>query len=274
MGSAALNYRHHFHAGNFADMMKHALLLALIDAGAKDLRVVETHAGAGLYDLEGEMARKSAEAEAGIGRLWTEAEPPAPLARLKAAVQAVNPGALRLYPGSPLLALQALSPRGRYLGFELRSDDAEALSAVLQRHGAGRGEVRVGDGYAGASAVVRRGDLVLIDPPYEQGDDYDRAAAAAGVALGRGAAVALWAPIKDLETLDALVRRLEALSPPSLMVAEVRLRPLVNPMAMNGSAMMLMGAPDASDAARAVGDWVVAHCGGAGARSAVRIVNA
>lgn len=303
-----LNYRHHFHAGNFADVMKHAILLLLIDAmrARGPVRVVETHAGAGLYDLRGEAARRSSEAEGGVGRLMAADDLPASLAQLKAAVARENPdGRLRFYPGSPLLALGA---GAAYRGFELRPDDFDSLQTLVsQRVGAGvpvldsldseskspiqaRGrrpgsndpvldsldsksrvqrstaEVAQADGYEALPGVLKDGELVLIDPPFERSDDYDRAAEATGAALAKGAAVAIWAPIKDLETLDALVRRLEALSPRSLVLAEVRLRPLTNPMKMNGCAMLLVDAPDVSEAAGAVCAWTARVCGEAGAR--------
>lgn len=271
-----MNYRHHFHAGNFADVMKHAILLALLEAArAKGgVRLVETHAGAGLYDLQGDLARRTGEAEAGVGRLMAAGGLPASLAALKTAVARVNPGGeLRFYPGSPLAALGALGRGDRYLGCELRPEDQATLDALLrERAGPPEAKAVAADGYAMLETQVGRGDLVLIDPPYERGDDYDRAADAVGLCLERGAGAALWAPVKDLETLDALVRRLEAFSPHRLVLAEVRLRPLVNPMTMNGSAMLLADTPDVAAEADAVCAWTAAHCGEAGARGRARVL--
>ena len=273
-----MNYRHHFHAGNFADVMKHAVLIALIDAmrAQGPVRLIETHAGAGLYDLEGEVARRTGEAEAGAGRLMTAAHLPGSLAGLKRIVQAENPtGDLRLYPGSPLVALAALGAGDAYVGCELRPDDAAALQTLLASRGRGASaQALATDGYAALEARLGqaskgRGDLVLIDPPYERGDDYDRAAEAVAVCRARGAAVALWAPIKDLETLDALVRRIEVLAPRRLIVAEVRLRPLINPMKMNGSTMLLVDTPNIVAEVEAICRWTAVHCGEAGARGVV-----
>ena len=271
-----MNYRHHFHAGNFADVMKHAVLLALLAAvrAKGPVRLVETHAGAGLYDLHGDLARRTGEAEAGVGRLMAAEDLPAPLAALKAAVARQNPdGGLRFYPGSPLVALGALGRGDRYLGYEIRPEDHATLETLVrERKGQVDARALQADGYAALAEGVGRGDLVLIDPPYERGDDYDRAAEAIGLCLERRAGAALWAPVKDLETLDALVRRIEALAPRRLLLAEVRLRPLVNPMAMNGSAMLLVDMPDVRAEAEAISAWTAAHCGEAGARGTARAI--
>jgi len=268
-----LNYRHHFHAGNFADVMKHAVLLALIGAARANgpVSVVETHAGAGVYDLEGEVARRTGEAEAGVGRLMSAGVLPPPLDALRQAVRLQNPqGGLRFYPGSPLVALGALGAGDRYAGCELRQDDADALASLLQARTNGAvATATPADGYVALGRLLTGGDLVLIDPPFERDDDYDRAAEAVRLCLARGAGVAVWAPIKDLETLDALVRRIEALSPARLHLAEVRLRPLTNPMTLNGSAMLLVDTPDVAAEADAVCAWVAAHCGGKGAHGGV-----
>ncbi len=255
--------------------MKHAVLLALIEAAhtIERVRLVETHAGAGLYDLRGELARRTGEAEAGVGRLMEAGALPAPLEALRQAVRRENPnGGLRHYPGSPLVALGALGAGDRYTGCELRLDDAEALATLLGERATAGGVVAEtvnADGYAELGRLLTAGDLVLIDPPFERGDDYDRVAAAAQLCLSRGAGVAVWAPIKDLETLDALIRRLETLSPARLILAEVRLRPLVNPMALNGAALLLVDTPDVAAAAEKVCAWVAKHCGGADARGGV-----
>lgn len=275
--------------------MKHATLLQLIAAmrGRGPVRVIETHAGAGLYDLEGVVARRTGEAEAGVGRLMMADGLPPPLEVLKQAVQAENSGGrLRLYPGSPLLALGALRPGETYMGYELLPDDFASLRTLLRARTAegrfGPSKGRVGakartsdavidsldsesmgaaptatvfdtDGYAALPTALRGGELVLIDPPYERGDDYDRVVEASGLCIERGASLAIWAPLKDLETLDALTRRIEGLSPRRLDVAEVRLRPLSNPMKMNGSVMILVDAPDIHTGALCA--WVAEECG-------------
>lgn len=253
--------------------MKHAVLIALIGAqrAKRPVRLFETHAGAGLYDLFGELAVRGGEAEAGIMRLAGEGAVPPSLATLRDLVRAENGGGeLRLYPGSPLIAARLMAKGEAYSGCELREDDGAALQALLKTRGAGADlRVLIGDGYAALPRTVKRGDLALIDPPYERDDDYDRAAEAVRACLRAGAGVAVWTPIKDLETLDAFTRRLEALEPASLLVAEVRLRPLANPLKMNGCAMVLVDAPDVSAEAEAVCCWVADHCGEGGAKGEV-----
>uniref|UniRef100_UPI00289D7C24 23S rRNA (adenine(2030)-N(6))-methyltransferase RlmJ n=1 Tax=Brevundimonas sp. TaxID=1871086 RepID=UPI00289D7C24 len=113
-----MNYRHSFHAGNFADLVKHALVLWLVGQGRPSV-VLDTHAGAGLYDLSGDGAR-SKEAEAGVARLMTAEGRPPLMDALADRVAGFNPqGGVRFYPGSPLLIADALGPGGRYVGFEL-----------------------------------------------------------------------------------------------------------------------------------------------------------
>lgn len=257
--------------------MKHAIFLALIGAARAQgpVRVVETHAGAGLYDLHGEAARRSSEAEGGIGRVMGAADLPKPVQALERAVRRANKdGSLRYYPGSPLLAVGAMTPGERYVGFELRPDDFGTLRALLAERTARSpspvAQALNADGYAALAHELKGGELVLIDPPYERGDDYDQVAEAVRLCIAKKAAVAVWAPIKDLETLDALTRRIEAHQPSSLVVAEVRLRPLTNPLTMNGSAMLLVGAPEVDAAAGEVCGWVAALGGELGARGEVR----
>lgn len=247
-----MNYRHAFHAGNFADLQKHAILLALLGLLTKDeapLAVIDTHAGAGAYDLRGDMAQKSKEAAAGIGRLLEAAnEAPAPFAPLLKAVAELNAGAAEatLYPGSPLLVARALRRGDRYTACELRDDDFEHLRRVLGPYAFA--QALQADGYAAAEARAGRGgrSFVLIDPPFERGDDYAQCVAAVRAvrASDLAAVLAIWTPLKDLETFDAFLRALSAVAD-DVLVAELRMRPLRDPMKMNGSAMVLVGAPRA-----------------------------
>jgi 23S rRNA (adenine2030-N6)-methyltransferase len=269
-----MNYRHSFHAGNFADLVKHALVLWLLEArqAARPVTVLDTHAGAGLYDLTGDATR-SREAEAGVERLMTAANRPPLIEALAAEVTALNPGGgARFYPGSPVLIARALRAEGRYLGFELREGVAGQLAESLDGFAAARGEV--GDGYDLAVAAARsiRGPLVLIDPPYERPDDYHRAAdaAAAIVTADPSAVVTIWTPLKDLETFDGFLRRLAAGARAPILAAEARLRPLANPMTMNGCAMVVVNPPDGTEAAASeICGWVAGTLGEAGARAEV-----
>jgi 23S rRNA (adenine2030-N6)-methyltransferase len=263
-----MNYRHAFHAGNFADLVKHAALLGLLDrllADPRPLTVLDTHAGAGLYDLTDPAQARSREAQAGIARLMQGDAPPA-FDALKRAVEAHNPGGgLRTYPGSPALVLDRLRPQDRLIACELRPDDADRLATLL----AGRAEARLTDGFEAAPKVARAAQrlLVLIDPPFERPDDYARTADAVAeiLEIRPEATVLVWLPLKDLETLDGFVRRLEAHPGLNALVAETRLRPLKNPMSMNGCVLVLAG-DDAgfADDLLAISDFVARSLGDPG----------
>lgn len=258
-----MNYRHAFHAGNFADLVKHAALLELLARLDRPLSVIDTHAGRGLYDLAGEEARKSGEAEAGVVRLMAADAPPA-FDGLKAAVRQLNSGAaLRRYPGSPLLIADALKGRGTYLGCELREEEHAALRVALR--GRAGIETYAADGYATAIARTppRGRVLVLIDPPFERADDYDRIVDTVAQVRARNAAavVLAWLPLKDLATFDAFSRDLEDVADDAL-ICETRIRPLTDPLKMNGCALALVGGPpDMQAVFEATGGWVAGNLG-------------
>lgn len=268
-----MNYRHAFHAGNFADLVKHAGLLRLLaevgtDAGP--LTVIDTHAGRGLYDLAGVEARKSGEAEAGIVKLMAAKDAPAEFAPLTKAVAVLNKGGeVRRYPGSPWLIAQALRPGDRYLACELRAEEHAALGEALK----GRAGVRTlnADGYAAAvkECPAQGRVLVLIDPPFEKPDDYDRIVEtlAALRAKNPRAQALVWLPIKDLETLDSFLRDLEDEVAAPMIVCETRMRPLSDPMKMNGCGLVLVDGPDLAAPLAAICGWVAQALGaGGGAR--------
>jgi len=269
-----MNYRHSFHAGNFADLVKHALALWLLERrrAAGPVTVIDTHAGAGLYDLGGDGAR-SKEAEAGVSRLMAAADRPPLIEALAGEVAALNPGGgVRLYPGSPLLVARRLGAADRYLGFELNPPVLDLLVQALEPFP--QATARGGDGYDQARAEAARapGAFVLIDPPFERPDDYARAAdtAAAIARADARATAAIWTPLKDLETFDGFLRRLDHAGARGVLVAEARLRPLANPMKMNGCAMVVLNPPPgAEEAAREICDWVVRTLGDDGGRAEV-----
>lgn len=263
-----MNYRHAFHAGNFADLVKHAGLLDLLArmktrAGA--LTVIDTHAGRGLYDLGGEESKRSGEAAAGIGRLMQAKDLPADFAHLRAAVERLNGGQVtRRYPGSPWLIAEALRPGDSYLACELRDEEHRALQTALK----GRAGVRAlcADGYqAAAEQVPPKGQaLILIDPPFERADDYERIVEtlAAVTRRNRDAVVMVWLPLKDLETFDSFLRDAEDAGVGPLTVAEARMRPLRDPLKMNGCALVLANAPAGADGAlAAICQWTVTNLG-------------
>jgi 23S rRNA (adenine2030-N6)-methyltransferase len=268
-----LNYRHAFHAGNFADLVKHAILLAVLrrlTVPSRPLTILDTHAGAGVYDLGAEAARRSGEAAQGVARLMQDAAAPPVFAPLVEAVRACNQGGgLRLYPGSPWLAARALRAKDAYVGCELRPDDhADLRRAVPMRPGGPRVELLQGDGYALAAARMGAGALLLVDPPFERPDDYVRIVELVAGRPARQPAL-IWTPLKDLETFDAFLGAMEATGPSSLVAAQARLHPLHDPMRMNGCAVVLVDAPDVSEEARAACGWVAERLGGAGGEGRV-----
>ncbi len=205
-----MNYRHEFHAGNFADVLKHVFLVrVLIHLRRKDkaFRYIDTHAGAGLYDLEGPEAARSNEARDGIGRLLEGADlgPAAELLEpYLAAVRAA--GAPKFYPGSPWIAKSLLRPQDKALFCETLPQAAKSLRSALGRDA--RAKLLEIDGYQGLRAFVpppeRRG-LALIDPPYERRDEYESIFDALREALGKwaGGIFMIWLPVKEKDVVEA-----------------------------------------------------------------------
>jgi 23S rRNA (adenine2030-N6)-methyltransferase len=210
-----MNYRHAFHAGNFADVFKHVLLtraLVYLLRKPAPIRYLDTHAGRGLYDLAGPEAERTGEWRDGIGRL--EAAPPEAVAALVAPyLDLARPGhggGATSYPGSPVIAQRLLRPGDRLTLCERQPEEALALTRALGRDP--RANVVAIDGYVALAAFVppkeRRG-LVLIDPPYEAADEVDRLEHAVRTALRKWptGAYAVWYPVKDPAAADAFVRR-------------------------------------------------------------------
>ncbi len=198
-----MNYRHAFHAGNFADVVKHLALVAiLLHLRRKDapFAVIDSHAGRGSYDLSGEASVRTGEAANGIGRLGDLAGEGALDAYLRLA------RGTAAYPGSPLIAASLLRPRDRLVAIEKHPDEAVALKAVLA--GFRNARAQEGDGYARLAALLpppeRRG-LVLIDPPFEAPDEFAAAAQVLQASLKRFATgiYLLWFPIKSGAAADA-----------------------------------------------------------------------
>ncbi len=205
-----MNYRHAFHVGNHADVLKHAVLLFCLDALKRKqtpFAVLDTHAGRGLYDLLSAEARRSPEWQDGVARLWDWPEPPAMIARYLAAVRSFNAdGGLRTYPGSPALIATNLREHDVLAACELHLEEHAALRRASPR--ATNIQVHARDGWEALGALLppaqKRG-LVLIDPPYEAPDELAQSARALGAALKRfGHGMYLWwRPIKDERALDA-----------------------------------------------------------------------
>jgi 23S rRNA (adenine2030-N6)-methyltransferase len=226
-----MNYRHEFHAGNFADVVKHAALARIISylqEKTAPFRVIDTHAGAGLYDLSATEAARTGEWREGIGRLLKAPLAPdvrALLAPYLDAVTALNPGGgLKVYPGSPLLVRAWLRPGDRLIACELEPRAAGALGKNLAT--STRAKVLAIDGWTALSAYVppkeRRG-LVLIDPPYEAPDEFERLPKALKEAHRKwpSGIYLLWYPIKDRTGPEALAKSLKALHVGKILRAEM-----------------------------------------------------
>jgi 23S rRNA (adenine2030-N6)-methyltransferase len=251
-----MNYRHAFHAGNFADVFKHAILLALLDAlTAKDkpLCYFDTHAGRGRYALDDEEAGKTGEWRDGIGRLLYGPGLSASLRRYVDAIRAFNPdGTLRNYPGSPLLAARALRPDDRLVLCETQQDEAAALRALCRDDR--RVHVHQRDGYAALNALpppLEKRGLVLIDPPFEaQEGEFAAIEAALGSAHARwpNGVYAVWYPIKTRRTIAPFHRRMANGPFGEVLVAELLARPDDSPLRLNGCGMLIANPPWKLDA--------------------------
>jgi len=246
-----LAYRHAFHAGNHADVLKHVVLtrvLRHLNTKDKGYRYVDTHAGAGGYSLEGRYARQKGEYEQGIGRLWTRDDLPEPVADYVARVREFNPGGrLEQYPGSPAFARMLLRPQDQMRLFERHPTDHRILAAYLD---AAKGvEVFDGDGFEGLKGQLppstRRG-VVLIDPSYEGNGDYPRVVAALREALARFAegVYLVWYPqVTKLEAAQ-LPRRLEALAPKGWLHARLTVQqPDTQGFGLAGSGVFVINPP-------------------------------
>lgn len=256
-----MNYRHAFHAGNHADVLKHVLLLALCDAlTAKPTPcfALDTHAGRGLYALDAEAAQRTGEAAGGVARLL--ADPPAePLLRryLQAVAACREAHGTAAYPGSPWLLAHALRAQDRIACCELQEQEAEALKTAFAHDP--RVAVHRRDGYAALKALLppRAGatrfgrGVVLLDPPYEaQLEEFGHALAALGEGLARWpqGVFALWYPIKLRRALQPFYRGAAALPAKSALLAELLIRRDDSPLRMNGSGLLLLNTPWRFDA--------------------------
>lgn len=176
-----MNYRHAFHAGNHADVLKHVALLACLMRLAQKpapFAVLDAFAGPGLYDLTGNEAARSPEWQSGVAKIWDWQRAPLALQPYRALLRAANPdGRLRFYPGSPKLIRAGFRDDDRLIACELHPDDAQALKRNFR--GDAQTQIHARDGFEAVPALTplaqRRG-LVLIDPPYEQDDELSRAA--------------------------------------------------------------------------------------------------
>jgi 23S rRNA (adenine2030-N6)-methyltransferase len=237
-----MNYRHAFHAGNFADCLKHTVLLWLLQALTRKgtpFFVLDSHAGTGFYDLQGDEAERTGEWQQGIGRLLDGT--PAPLAEYVALIRRLG-----FYPGSPAIIRALLRPTDRLACCELHPEDA----ATLRERFAADPQVAVHrrDGWQAITALLppaeKRG-LVLIDPSFESTDDHAHLVAALqiGAQRFRNGIYATWYPIKHRAPVRAMQDTVRQANLRDVVCAEIWLRPPTDPNRLNGCGMMVMNPP-------------------------------
>lgn len=265
-----LAYRHAFHAGNHADVLKHIVfmrVLRYLNQKDKPYRLVDTHAGAGGYSLEGQYAQKKNEYVEGIGRLWEKEksgdELPEAVADYLAAVRQFNPdGKLTQYPGSPAFAQMLLRPQDQLRLFELHNTDHRILASYL---GDTKGvQIYNADGFDGLKGQLpppsRRG-AVLMDPSYEGHHDYGRVIASLREALQRFAegVYMVWYPQVTKVEAAQLPRRLEALAPKGFLHVRLTVqRPDSQGFGLAGSGMFILNPPyTLRDEMQALLPWLV-----------------
>jgi 23S rRNA (adenine2030-N6)-methyltransferase len=244
-----VKYHHQYHAGNFADVHKHVLLLEVLAALArkeKGFLYVDTHAGRGEYQLHRGDTSHPAEWEAGAARLLAGSPRHPALLAYRNLLAARQHGAALLYPGSPLIATSALRPADRAVFFETQRDEAAHLRKVLvQRE---RIRVEVADGFAGLRALLppaeRRG-CVLIDPPYEEREDLARVRAAVQDTLQRfeSAVLILWLPLKLRDDFDGWYDKLRRVASRPMLASLLWMHPCDSRAALNGSALVVVNPP-------------------------------
>lgn len=259
-----MNYRHGFHAGNHADVLKHVALMTLINylqTKDKPLFILDTHAGPGRYDLASPEAQKSGEYRHGIGRILGAADVPEAMKPYLDAIHVENQGGgITAYPGSPLLLARKLRPQDRLIACDLHPKEAETLAETLYPFTGAR--VRAGDGYAAAKALLpppeRRG-LVLIDPPFEKTTEFADLAKALREAWKRFpvGVYLVWYPLKDRAAANALQADVVAAGMKDATTYELYVRDPAASPGMAGSGVLAINASFALDGVmRAAGPYL------------------
>lgn len=248
-----MNYRHIYHAGNFADVAKHIGLQFCLDALKRKetpFFALDTHAGRGYYDLQAPEAQKSGEAERGVQRLVQLCIGDPELAAYLAAIRARRGKRLPRYPGSPALIAAALRPQDRAVFAELMP--AEARTVMREVASLGRIRTEIEDGYAVLNALLppeeRRG-LVLIDPPYESLDELKTMLQRFADAYRRwpGGTFLIWYPIRSAEQRRLVHARFEALHIPKMLHADLAIHPDDSSVGLAGSGLVIVNPPYGAD---------------------------
>ncbi len=245
-----MNYRHSYHAGNFADVFKHVVMLELLHSlrqKESGFYYLETHAGRGCYDLSSVEAEKSKEYLTGIARVMTEPHPPSAMNTYLSVIKQLNPSSqIKRYPGSPYLARALLRPQDRMVLCELQTDEANALRHLFRQDK--QISIHHQEGYLGLRAFIppreRRG-LVMIDPPYEKHDDMTQMAKRLADALTRWETgiYAIWYPIKDKQHRVRLHRDITDRIQRPLLAIDFCILPDDVPTFLNGCGMLIINPP-------------------------------
>lgn len=249
-----MNYRHSYHAGNFADVVKHVLQCVALDylqQKDKPFFLLDTHAGVGMYDLLGEQAQKTLEAEHGVARLLTRDDLPAAVSRYVDLVRQHNPDqSLRWYPGSPWFSAAHLRSQDQLTLCELHPQDAVELAENIREFPAARRiKVQATNGYGAIKALLpppqKRG-MVLIDPPFEQRDEFDQVVQALreGVKRWANGTYAVWYPIKDPLMVGDFHQKVKAIDGvDKLFAVDILIRQAQDTTKLNGCGMLFINPP-------------------------------
>lgn len=250
MPATMLSYRHAFHAGNFADVIKHVVLVAVLrymTRKASPLCYIDTHAGAGAYDLHAGSAEKTREADLGIARIRDAGDAPGPVAAYLDLLRRFNgDGEIRRYPGSPWITAEMLRPNDRLMLCELHGSDFPELQKLFRQDR--RVHCYAEDGYRFGIGLVppaeRRG-LIFMDPSYELADEYDTAMATLRRMHRRFATgtYALWYPILDERRTSALRKAVQESAMRDVLNLELRVAEGKSPRGMYGCGMILVNPP-------------------------------
>jgi len=260
-----MNYRHIYHAGHFADVFKHIMLMMALDylkQKDKPLFALDTHAGIGLYDLKSVEAQKTGEAAAGIGRLWARDDAPEEIKKYLSLIKTFNAGNdLCFYPGSPLIMQEMLRGGDRMVVNELHPDDHITLRKNMK--GDRRARIEDQDGYIAMKAHLppheRRG-LVLCDPPFEVTNEFDLMLAGLKNAYARWATgiYMFWYPVKDPAIISKYHQSLAAAGIPKITAIEFLKQKSVDKSAFNGTGLVIVNPPwTMADQARTILPWLV-----------------
>lgn len=265
-----MNYRHAFHAGNHADVLKHLVLsrlLALLAKKDAPYAYLDSHAGIGLYDLRGDQATRTGEWLEGIQRVWQADDVPALFDDYLGVIRALNPdGQLRYYPGSPEVARELSREQDRLQLNEKHPEDGQLLKANMKYDR--RVAVHLGEGWHVPRALLptaQKRAVLLIDPPFEQADELQRCALAMkeSIARMRQAVVAIWYPIKDQRQLKRFYQDLQGTGAPKLLRVELLVHAADNAdVGLNGSGLAIANPPwGLEDELRSVLPWLGQNLG-------------